>query len=81
MSLKLEKRQQLIDIREAYNVWDVLNSKYLAVERLLTWDNLAHDGDLKFIIKQTIKSLNNNISILETILQRMYHMRQDQSFI
>ncbi len=25
--VKTEKRQQAIDIREVYNIWDILNSK------------------------------------------------------
>jgi hypothetical protein len=70
MTVKLEKRQQQIDIREAHNVWDVLNSKYMAVERLLTWHNLAHDMDLKAVINQTVKTLNENIKILEKIAEK-----------
>ena len=36
--LKLEQRQKQIDIREAFNIGDVLNSKVLAAERLQTWE-------------------------------------------
>ncbi|NLY38017.1 MAG: DUF3231 family protein [Firmicutes bacterium] len=67
MPVKLEKRQQQIDIREAFNIWDVLNSKYIAVERLLTWDNLAHDLDLKHVINKALKSLEKNIATLEKL--------------
>lgn len=65
MRPKLEKRQKSIDIREAFNIWDSLNSKYLAVEKLETFENLAHDLDFKAVIKRTVKSLNENITILE----------------
>ena len=65
---KSEKRQQSINIREAFNLWDVLNSKYLAVERLQTWKNLAHDADLVMILKRSLKSLKDNIAILEDMM-------------
>ena len=70
MPVKLEKRQKEIDIREAFNIWDVLNSKYMAVERLLTWDHLAHDLDLKYVISKTVKSLEKNIAALEKLAAR-----------
>lgn len=67
ITVKMEKRQQTVDIREAFNLWDVLNSKYMAVERLQTWHSIAHDYDLKLIISQTVKVLSENIKILEKL--------------
>ncbi len=67
MFIKMEKRQQLIDIREAFNIWDILCSKYLTVELLQNHESLAHDIDLKGILKGIIKALNENIAILEKL--------------
>lgn len=63
--VKAEKLQQKIDIREAFNLWDVLSSKYMALERLYIWKNIAHDLDLNVIIDASIKTIKENISILE----------------
>ncbi len=68
--VKTEKRQQAIDIREVYNIWDILNSKYMAVGRLQLWENFAHDYEFKIFLKRDIKSLEENIAILE---KQMYN--------
>lgn len=70
MTFKIEKRQESIDISEAYNIWDILTSKYLAVERLETYEKLIHDLDFKAVIKRTIKTLKENVSILEGFATR-----------
>lgn len=66
----LAKRKQSIDIREAYNLWDVLNSKYMSVERLQTWVNLAHDADLKMMLNTHLKELKENMKILEKLMEK-----------
>ncbi len=70
IKVKTEKRQQAIDIREAYNVWDILSSKYMALERLHIWKNIAHDMDLNIIIDSAMKTINVNISILEKKMEQ-----------
>jgi spore coat protein CotF len=70
LKVKPEKRQQLIDIREAFNLWDILSSKYLALERLHIWKNIAHDLDLNIIIDASIKTIKDNISILEKKMEQ-----------
>ncbi len=68
--VKTEKRQQAIDVREAYNIWDILSSKYMALERLQIWKNIAHDVDLKIIIDSAMKTISLNISILEKKMEQ-----------
>ncbi|HOL18121.1 MAG TPA: DUF3231 family protein [Bacillota bacterium] len=70
MPLKLEQRQKQIDIREAFNIWDVLNSKYMAAERLQTWESLVHDLDLKALIEKALQSFKKNIVILEKLAEK-----------
>lgn len=69
-SRKAEKAQGQINIREAFTLWDLLNSKYMAVERVQIWENFAHDPDLKFFLKAQIKTLETNITILEGEMKR-----------
>jgi len=40
-----ENRQKMINIQEAYNLWDLLNSKYFAIEQIQIAENFAHDPD------------------------------------
>lgn len=66
----MSKRKQSIDIREAYNLWDVLNSKYMSVERLQTWVSLAHDVDLKIMLNTQLKELKENMHVLEKLMEK-----------
>ncbi len=63
-------KQKDLDIREAFNIWDLLNSKYMAVERLQVWASVAHDTDLKLILSVHIKQLDANARILERLAER-----------
>ena len=67
--LKTEKLQQSIDIREAFNLWDMLNSSYMALERLQIWRTITHDIDLKMIIDTAIKTSKECIQTLETKME------------
>ncbi len=67
---KSGQRQQLIDSREAYSLWDVLNSKYLVMDKLMIYENFAHDPSLKIVIKTMYKPLQNNINILEKEMEK-----------
>lgn len=67
---KPEKRQQMVDVQEAFYLWDILNSKYLALESLKTYKNDTHDVDLRKIIDITTKALEKNIKIFENELQK-----------
>lgn len=67
---KTEKKQQLIDTEEAFNLWSILSSKYQVVEKLKIWENFAHDHDFKIILNKHNKELQTNISILESQLKK-----------
>ncbi len=64
-SVKTEKKQSKIDIREAYNLWDLLNSKYQSIEILQIYLNQIHDLDFKLLAKKLEKTLNEHILQLE----------------
>lgn len=62
-------RQQLIDVREVFSLWDILQSKYLAEELMQIRERLAHDRDLKALLRGQVDSLTENIAMLENTLE------------
>ena len=69
-SSKPEKRQQMVDVHEAFYLWDVLKSKYSALESLKIYKNDTHDLDLKKIIDLVIRKLEKNVKIFENELKK-----------
>ncbi len=67
---KGEQKQNQIDIREAYSLWDVLNSKYLVMDKMMLYENFVHDPDLKLVIQVLYKPLQKNINILEKEMEK-----------
>ncbi|MBS4026873.1 MAG: DUF3231 family protein [Clostridia bacterium] len=63
-------KQQLVDTSESFNLWAILRSKYMIVEKLKTWENFAHDLDLKVILRGILKEKEKNIEILEKALKK-----------
>ncbi len=67
-TVKTEKRQSNIDIRETYNLWDLLSSKYLQAEVLNNYENQIKDADFKLLVKILQKVFHVNISQLEKLM-------------
>lgn len=63
---KAETKAQEIDVREAFTLWDVLNSKYMTMERVLILEPYVTDIDLKVIVKVFKRDIAKNIDILHT---------------
>jgi len=68
----ITRKQQnlLIDTSEAYNLWDILNSKYMQADRLLLWKNYIHDSDLLKFFDNAEGKLKNSIQELEIELEK-----------
>ncbi|MEW5954529.1 MAG: hypothetical protein AB1815_12555 [Bacillota bacterium] len=64
-----KQQRQLLDAAEAYNLWDILKSKYFAAERTLLARNFAHDPDFNVILNSYLDNLNKDIKILEKELE------------
>ncbi|HBX23555.1 MAG TPA: DUF3231 domain-containing protein [Desulfotomaculum sp.] len=63
---KIQKQElRQIDAQEAFNLWDILNSKYHEIERLLILEHFVHDIDLKLLIRYFVGELNENVAILK----------------
>lgn len=69
-SSKPEKRRDLVSVSEAYNLWDLLASKYRAHVSVQTWENFAHDLDLQKILGLYIKDLQSEIKQLENMMAK-----------
>ena len=62
---KTEAKESLIDGREAFNLWDILLSKYVVLERIMLWEKCAKDTDLIVLIQLLRRTLQENVNILE----------------
>ncbi|KUO50287.1 MAG: hypothetical protein APF76_11290 [Desulfitibacter sp. BRH_c19] len=62
---KTEKKQKQVDVQEAYNLWGILQTKYVTIEKLKIWENFTHDMDLKLILARHLKEIMENATILE----------------
>ncbi len=67
---KPDERQRLIDVREVFNIWDVLKSKYDAIEHLDMWYQLVHDADLRVLIARYSSTLKQSKVQLEKMLEK-----------
>ena len=76
---KTEKRQSLVDSREAFNLWDVLRSKYAATEKLMLFEKCTHDVDLAIVLKRMQASIQENINILEKQMEKYAIKSPDQN--
>lgn len=60
-----QKPTHQLDLQEAFNLWDILNSKYHVVERLSILQYFAHDNDLKLSMMFYLSELKENIGELK----------------
>jgi len=67
---KSEKQQQLVDVEEAYNLWDTLKSMYGVMERVQIWNNFAHDPEFSLIFLKALHDYKKEINILEKELEK-----------
>jgi spore coat protein CotF len=67
---KAEKQQQLLDVEEAYNLWDILKSMYSVMERVQIWGNFAHDPEFCLIIKKVLHDFKKEIITVEKDLEK-----------
>ncbi len=74
-----DKKQQGIDIREAYNLWDLLKSKYTAIEFFKTLSNSARDRDLSFILNKVVNNLEKDSMTVENFMERFSLVSPDKN--
>ena len=76
---KTEKKQSLIDGREAFNLWDLLRAKYMLLEKLKVWEKTARDPELKRILNALQSSFQENVSLLEKQMKTYAITAPDQN--
>ncbi len=67
---KTKEKKELVDVREVFNIWDILKSKYDTIERFEIYQKFAHDNDLILIINNYIKAFKENRTILENLMRK-----------
>jgi hypothetical protein len=59
-----------LNTQEAYNLWDMVASKYLYIEKLELWENFVHDPDLKMQLGRLKKMLTKFVKMLERLMKQ-----------
>lgn len=67
---KKETDKSMINVEEAYCLWDITSVKYQAIDMGLIWYIYAHDPELKSIIKHKVNKLNKEAKVLEKELKK-----------
>lgn len=67
---KPETKATSVDIRETFNLWDILNSKYMTLERILVCKAFVEDADLKMVLKKMEQEIEENITILQKLMKK-----------
>ncbi|HZK25764.1 MAG TPA: DUF3231 family protein [Oscillospiraceae bacterium] len=70
LTKKPEKKANDVDIREAFTLWDILNSKYTTLEQLLMCDSFTEDAELKLLLKKIELEIEENITILQKQMKK-----------
>jgi len=65
-----KKKNLQLSTAEAFNLWNILNSKYAAIERLNLWSNYIHDKDFLAFMRVYLNHLNAHKEILEKTLNQ-----------
>lgn len=59
----------MLDVREAFNLWNGLKTNYTAIERLESYVRFVHDKDLILIMNSVLEDLQNETNILIKIMK------------
>lgn len=70
MFFSLLSKDQKISVFEAHSLWHLLSAKYHGIDNVQLWYTYAHDPDLKKIIKDFLKDLNEHVILLEKELDK-----------
>lgn len=63
-SNKAAQARRMLDVREAFNLWNGLKTNYTAIERLESYVRFVHDKDLILIMNSVLEDLQNETNIL-----------------
>lgn len=66
---QVSKKHQLIDVYEAYKLWDLVKSRYFMIDHLILLNNFTHDPDLQVIVNNHIKRFKTEVLELNKELE------------
>lgn len=70
MKFPLTGKDQKISVFESHSLWNLLSAKYHGIDNVQLWYTYAHDPDLKKIIKDFLKDLDEHVKLLEKELDK-----------
>ncbi len=70
MLFSLSSKDHKISVFEAHSIWNLLSAKYHGIDNVQLWYNYAHDMDLKKILKDFLKDLDEHVTLLEKELEK-----------
>ncbi|KJS19851.1 MAG: hypothetical protein VR72_17005 [Clostridiaceae bacterium BRH_c20a] len=70
LGAKPEGKQSMLNVEEAYSLWDLATVKYAGIDMVQIWYIFAHDPDLKFILKRSLDKLKKQAKALEKELKK-----------
>ena len=65
-----KNRSQQLSVLEAHSLWNLLSSKYHGIDNVQLWYTYAHDFDLKKLIEDFLKDLDEHVTRLEEQLEK-----------
>jgi hypothetical protein len=74
-----DKKQQEINVREAFTLWDLLRTKYLAIDHAKTLGTNVHDADLRVILVSIIRGLEKDTGEIEKLLKKFSILSPDRT--
>lgn len=66
---QVSKKHQLLDVQEAYKLWDLVKTRYFMIDQLILFKNFTHDIDFKAILNNYINQFKNEVVELNKELE------------
>ncbi len=64
---KVTKRDDVIDIQEAYNIYSLLRARYVSTQTVQLFKNFVHDVGWELVLDEFQKNFENQINNLEKL--------------
>jgi len=64
---KVKKRKDSLDIQEAFNIYNLLKTRYVSIQTVQLFKNFVHDVGWEIILDKFQKDFQKQIAILEEL--------------
>lgn len=65
-----ETKKAMLNVQEAYGLWDLVTTKYGNIDKLQIWISYAHDTDFKYYLRSFLNAELKNIELIEAELKK-----------